>query len=488
MIHARHTLLLIESILLSTQHVFENGLAPMPTSTSELTPANRQWIDLPYLKDPAQLITDNNGYSMLLIRKPGEVFNVNTWVKTGSIHEDAQNSGVSHFLEHLMFKGTKRFQPGEFDRAMEGMGAIINAATWKDFTFYYVTGPNDEAKENFVKALDMHSDMLLHSTLPDSEIGPPYDPEDPDYDGEKRERSVVIEEIGMREDQPWTKVYNAVNKMMYPEGHPYQRDVIGTRQIVGTIPRHEIERYYKTWYAPDSMTTVVVGDFEPDWLESKLRHHFDFEHMADAKMKQSDYDWSLDGVTPGTVVQKGDTETAFFLSGYHGPSPKDLEASIALDIVSFVLGESRSARLVQSLIEKQEEPVFNILSTGQNTFKLGNVMFLQGNYNPVGPAEDHNHALGLAQAEIDDFLNKTPITDDECKRAVKKLKADFAETVETAAGMAETLGECITVTGNTDGYLRYIETLEKLTASRVQEIARKYLAKDKGFHAVLVPA
>lgn len=454
----------------------------MTTST-----ASRHWIPLPYLKDPALWITEPNGYSMLLIRKPGEVFNVNTWIKTGSIHEDPQNNGVSHFLEHLMFKGTKRCQPGEFDRAMEGMGAIINAATWKDFTFYYVTGPTDPANENFLKALDMHSDMLLHSTLPDAEIGPPYDPEDDDYEGEKRERSVVIEEIGMREDQPWTKVYNAVNRLMYPDGHPYQRDVIGTRQIVGTIPRHEIERYYKTWYAPDSMTTVVVGDFELNWLEDQVRRHFDFDHMPDAKMKQQDYDWTLDGLEPQTVVQKGDTETAFFLSGYHGPSPADLEASIALDIASYVLCEGRSARLIQSLIEKPEQPVFNALSTGQSTFKLGNVFFIQGNFNPTEQAVDPYHALGLVQSEIDKFLTTQPMTDDEFHRAVKKLKVDFAETAETAAGIAETLGECITVTGAMDGYIRYVETLEHLTPARVQAVAQQYLDKTKGFHAVLVP-
>lgn len=117
-----------------------------------------QTVAIPYLPDAAQVITYENGYTFVFVPKKGDVFNVSTWVKTGSLNEDDHINGVSHFLEHLMFKGTQRFRPGEFDKAMESMGAVINAATWKDFTFYYITGPKGRAEgpqigENFHKAL-----------------------------------------------------------------------------------------------------------------------------------------------------------------------------------------------------------------------------------------------------------------------------------------------------------------------------------------------
>src|SRR5262249_25897346 len=154
-------------------------------------------VTIPYLREKGIHKTYDNGYQFVHVPKKGDVFNISTWVKTGSIHEDDRNNGVSHFLEHLMFKGTERFKPGEFDKAMESMGAIINAATWKDFTFYYITGPKGEQNKNFEKALDMHADMLLCSTLPDEEIGETHDPHDPNSKANKRERGVVIEEIGM---------------------------------------------------------------------------------------------------------------------------------------------------------------------------------------------------------------------------------------------------------------------------------------------------
>ncbi|MEB3287795.1 MAG: pitrilysin family protein [Vampirovibrionales bacterium] len=453
-------------------------------------------IDLPYLSEKAHVKTYENGYTFVFVPKKGDVFNVSTWVRTGSIHEDEKINGISHFLEHLLFKGTERFKPGEFDHKMESMGAIINAATWKDFTFYYVTGPKGVpsetgASENFETALDMHADMMLCSTIPDAEVGPQYDPFDADYAGEKRERSVVIEEIGMREDQPWTKVYNSVNHMMYPEGHPYQRDVIGTRKIIGEVPRETIVDYYKTWYSPQNMTTIVVGDFEPGDLEAKVLKCFDFKNRKADALPMENY--PLDAARKSKQYEevKGDYQTAFFIIGYHAPRPKVLKETIALDIVSHVLGESRNARLPQALIEKPEKPIFNYIGCDQSTYKLGNVFYIQGNYNclegPDFPAVPPEAAMAQVFGEVEKLLLSEPLTQDEFNRAVKKMKVDFAATSETASGIAETIGECLTVTGDLAQYVDYLPTLESLTLEEVLKVAKNYLARDKAYTSVLLP-
>ncbi|MBY0449369.1 MAG: insulinase family protein [Cyanobacteria bacterium] len=444
-------------------------------------------IPIPFCKEPAYQLSYDNGFTLYFVPKRGEVFNINTWVKTGSIHEDDQNNGVSHFLEHLMFKGTERFKPGEFDRAMESMGAVINAATWKDFTFYYITGPKDSAGNNFATALDMHADMLLHSTIPDGEVGPVYNPDDPNYSGAKRERSVVIEEIGMRNDQPWTKIYNAVNLMMYPDAHPYRRDVIGTRQIIGTIPREDIIRYYRTWYSPKNMTTIVVGDFDLETLEAQVLKCFNFD------------DVKRHGVSEGSLLEKapaipapngnryqtltGEYATQFLISGFHGPSPNDLEETIALDVVSYVLGEGRSSRLTQELLEKPEKPIFNALSTGQSVYKLGNVFYIQGNFSDISPEE----AQKLVWQEVEKLCGPSPITQDEFSRAVKAMKVDFAETSETASSIAESLGESVVTVGDISHYAHYLEALTHVTLEKVNEVARKYLRSERAYTAVMIP-
>jgi zinc protease len=463
-------------------------ISTLPNALSDPT-----LVAIPFLPEPAYQYVAKNGYTILIVPKQGGVFNISTWVQTGSIHENETNNGVSHFLEHLMFKGTERFKPGEFDRAMESMGAIINAATWKDFTFYYITGPQGSKPEdalvskNFATALDMHADMLVFSTLPEAEIGPQYDPEDPNYKGEKRERAVVIEEIGMREDQPWTKVYNSVNHMMYPDGHPYRRDVIGTRQIVGNIPRAAIREYYRQWYSPKNMTTIVVGDFNPKDVAPLVLEAFNFSKLpADVPEGKALEQPATGNRAEGKRFEKivGDYQTSFFIIGFHGPKPSNLKESIALDVFSYVLGEGRSSRLTQALLEKPEKPVFTTVGCDQTAFKLGNVFYIQGNYTDLTDQE----ALAQVKAELENLLTAEPITQDECQRALKKLKMDFASTSETASGIADALGESTTLVGDISHYTQYLDALATMDVDTVRSVAKQYLTFDQAYTTVMVPA
>ena len=179
---------------------------------------NKIQVHYPFLERPVEIFERKNGHKIVFAYKKGALINISSWVKTGSINEDDVNNGISHFLEHLMFKGTTNHKAGEFDRILEGRGALVNAATWKDYTFYYVTIPQGVDDKNFKDTLNLHADMMLNPVVPDNEIGAPFDINNPEIK-EKRERHVVIEEIRMRKDQPWTKVYNLVNRNMY-ESHP----------------------------------------------------------------------------------------------------------------------------------------------------------------------------------------------------------------------------------------------------------------------------
>ena len=154
-----------------------------------------------YLEKPVEIYERECGHKIVFAYKKGALINISSWVKTGSINENDENNGISHFLEHLMFKGTINHKAGEFDRILEARGAIVNAATWKDYTFYYVTIPKGVDDKNFKDTLNLHADMMLNPVVPDNEIGAPFDINSPNVK-EKRERHVVIEEIRMRKDQP----------------------------------------------------------------------------------------------------------------------------------------------------------------------------------------------------------------------------------------------------------------------------------------------
>ena len=164
----------------------------------------------------------DNGQTVIIKEiRTNPIVTIDTWVKTGSINENNKNNGVSHFLEHLFFKGTTHYEPGEFDKILEAKGAVNNAATSKDFTHYYITIPS----KDFDLALDMHADMLQNPLIPRKEM--------------EKERKVVLEEISKDKNSPQTKVYDNLINMMYTN-HPYKRKVIGTSQIIETITREEI--------------------------------------------------------------------------------------------------------------------------------------------------------------------------------------------------------------------------------------------------------
>ena len=202
---------------------------------------NKTLVKYPFLTKEVEIYERDNGHKIVLAHKEGDMVNVSSWVKTGSINENNDNNGISHFLEHLMFKGTNTYKVGEFDRMLESKGAIVNAATWKDYTFFYVTLPKGIDNKDFDLAVDLHADMMMNPIFPAEELGAPFDINDHSVT-DKRERHVVIEEIRMRKDQPWTKVYNVCNKNMYTN-HPYKRDVIGTPEIISQLTRADIDKY-----------------------------------------------------------------------------------------------------------------------------------------------------------------------------------------------------------------------------------------------------
>ena len=186
----------------------------------------------------------DNGQTVVIKEvKTNPIVTIDTWIKTGSINEDDKNNGVSHFLEHLFFKGTTNHAPGEFDKILETKGAVTNAATSKDFTHYYVTIPS----KDFNLAIEMHSDMLLHPLIPRKEL--------------EKERKVVIEEIMKDANSPNTMVYDNLINMLYTQ-HPYKRKVIGKADIISTIHRDQILDYYNKFYSPSNMITVIVGDID----------------------------------------------------------------------------------------------------------------------------------------------------------------------------------------------------------------------------------
>jgi zinc protease len=277
---------------------------------------------------------------------------------------------------------------------------------------------------------------------------------------------------------------------MYPTNHPYYREVIGTRQVVGLIPRASIEQYYRTWYDAASMITILVGPFSHEEGLQLVGQYFKFDarpesHVTPAERPSPEaFVAALPSRPPsGRVVQHGEVSTRFGMLGYHGPKPEDLKHAVALDVVAQVLSEGRSARMTQELIEKAEFPNFNTISAYQYSFRLGNAFLLSTNFL----SEDVDGSMTLLQRYIDDLLEVRPITQDEFQLALKRLKTSWASHAETAANIADALGSALVMNDSLESYERYPEVLANLTLADVHMAVQTFLKPSQAYQACLIP-
>ena len=300
----------------------------------------------------------DNGQTVVIQEvKSNPIVTIDTWIKTGSINENDENNGVSHFLEHLFFKGSTNHAPGEFDKILETKGAITNAATSKDFTHYYVTIPS----KDFDLALEMHSDMLLHPLVPRKEL--------------EKERKVVIEEIMKDANSPNTLVYDNLVNMLYSD-HPYKRKVIGKADIISSIHRDEIMGYYNKYYNPSNMVTVIVGDVDANSAIEKVKSDFNSEYKKPIK---NVYPKEKILTAQQKKVAYFDTQSGYMLIGFRGTKIDDKD-SYALDVLSTILGDGRSSVFYRNI--KENKQLANTIGAANTGFKDDGIFYISTTFDP----------------------------------------------------------------------------------------------------------
>ncbi len=385
------------------------------------------------------------------------IVTVDTWVKTGSINENDSNSGVAHFLEHLFFKGTKQHPAGEADRILESKGAIVNAATSKDFTHYYVTIPS----EYFDTALELQADMLTDPQIPRKEL--------------EKERKVVLEEISKDGNTPSKKVYENLNEMMYTH-HPYKRKVIGSADVISTIRREEILEYFNNFYAPSNMVTVIVGDVDTAHAVQKVgqcfnseykkpvRLNFKREHLLTAQKRNVEYT---------------DTQSGYMMIGFRGTdiNSKDM---FALDVLAEILGGGKSSRFYRDI--KEQRGLAYSISASNGSFRDDGIFYVTANFTPSGMEK-----LEKAIFEDISYVQKYGVTDEDLDVAKKTIIQDTYYSRESTSNIASELGYIIALTGNSELYKNYVDSIKKVTAEDVKAVAQKYLGVNKSAVSVILP-
>jgi len=366
------------------------------------------------------------------------------WCNTGSINENDREHGISHFYEHMFFKGTEKRGVGEMNRAITGLGGYNNAGTSKEYTLYYVVLPS----ENFSLAADILVDAIRNSTFPEEEI--------------IKELGVIKEEINRRDDDPAGKLHDEIYKIVFPET-PYSHPVLGTRESVSQLTREDFRNYLSKFYVPNNMTAVVVGDIKTEDAIEEIKN-LSADWKADESVEEKFANFKVlkqEGIYE--LILEKDVNMSYVLMAFQTSGHLDKRENATLDVVSSILGEGRSSRLYKRIVEKEQIApsvqayIYPMTRSGMfvvyGTMDRGNVQKFRE----------------TVIEEIERIRNESP-EPEELKKVKTMLKADFQFSNETNSDIALTLGYY-----NTLGMLDYVTEYEKTIDSVTIEEIKNYV-------------
>ncbi|MBU0676329.1 MAG: insulinase family protein [Proteobacteria bacterium] len=402
--------------------------------------------------------TLDNGLGLLVKETPGtKVATVQIWIKAGSVYEEPNEGGITHLIEHMIFKGTPTRKAGALAEAIEEAGGRINAYTYYEYTVYHAT----LSSRSWDLALDVLTDAVLNSTFDSEEL--------------EREKKVVLEEISMRDDRPQVKLYQEMMSHSYST-HPYRLPIIGTRESVSSFTRDDILSYVKKHYTPENMTVVVVGDVRFSQVYSRVKGL-----MGD--MPSSNY-------TPPILTSEPKRETPQFFSlaedikqthlimSFPITAFKDPDSAV-LDVIATLLGQGETSRLYNQL--RNEKGLVYRISAGAFTPRDPGLFEVSATLDN----DKIKETLAAALQEIFQ-LKYLPVDDEELARVKRNLESDFVFGLERVEGQARILGSFEFLAGDPreDDYLARIRSVSQEDIIRV---AMTYFSGNRLITGMIIP-
>ena len=415
---------------------------------------------------PAEIFQLDNGLTAIHQEIPATpVAVVDVWVGAGAAVDPKTASGMAHFLEHMIFKGSATCPAGVFDRAIENRGGVSNAATSYDFAHYFIT----TAASYLEDTLPYLGELLLHPAIPDDEFF--------------RERNVVMEEIRQAQDDPDWFGFQALLESVYPN-HPYGRSVLGTQvQLMQQTPAR-MRRFHQFHYQPENMTVAIVGGISqqkalklidcsfPEFNRpptSDRQHCFDAQAVADPLIKHTRrQEFSLPRL-----------EQARLMMAWIGPGADRLSSAYGLDLLSLLLASGRSSRLVRQLREELElvRGIYSNFSLQKHSSLLTITVCLEPQY-----LEKVEELIGDRILE----LQTTPVPEAELNRCKRQLCNDYAFSTETPSQLASLYGYYNTI-ARAEQSVSYPALIQALRAEDLQRLATRYIRADNYAVTVLTP-
>ena len=411
-------------------------------SMSKAAPATKQ-------KSPVSVTVLDNGLKVLIQEvHTAPVASFMVWYRVGSRNETSGQTGISHLLEHMMFKGTPTYGKGEIARILQKNGASFNAGTSLDYTNYYEV----LAADRLELAMKIESDRMANALIPDEE--------------HRLEMTVVRSELERNEDNPHRALYLETFAQAF-KAHPYHWPTIGWRTDVEQIRAEQIRAYYKSHYLPNNATVVIVGDVDKDKALAMVQRFFGPIPRGADPPPVTTVEPPQFGERRFKIRKPGDT--SYLMVSWRSPALTDPD-TYALDLLGMILGHGKTSRLHQALVEgKLATEVDASNETGRDPF-----LFIA---QATVATDTTLEAVEKALLEEVERLKNEPVTEAELNRAKKQLQASFVYSKDSIRSLAQQLGYYETVA--THEYLdTFLDEVSKVKAEDVLRVARTYLTED----------
>ncbi|HEY3961784.1 MAG TPA: pitrilysin family protein [Gaiellaceae bacterium] len=367
------------------------------------------------------------------------------WIGAGSRDEAPRQAGVTHFIEHLLFKGTDRYSALEIAEIFDGLGGELNAATSREHTLVYARVPDHHLET----AVEVMSDMVFSPAFAELET----------------EREVVVEEIAMYEDTPQELVHDLISEAVFGD-HPLGRPVIGTADVISSIPRDEIADYHDTLYVPGNIVVAAAGNVTHECVLELVTRGL--ERRAIAREGGANVRPALmDAPPPRLRFQRKDTEQYHVCLGAPGISRSD-RRRFAASLLDAILGGSASSRLFQEIREKRgmAYSVYSFISQYTDTGQIG--IYL-------GTREDNlADALAIAADQIGDIAGGN-LTSRELERAKENLKGRLLLSMESTSTRMNRLGKSLISDSELLSLDRLVAEIDAVDAESVCALAHALL-------------
>ena len=362
--------------------------------------------------------------------------------RTGSVNETEEYAGISHFIEHMMFKGTKNRSAKQIAEDIDKIGGQINAFTSKELTCYYVKS----ISEHLLESMDVLVDMLTESTFSTEEL--------------ERERNVIFEEMKMTEDTPDELAHDMISAIVN-RGNPLERPIIGYRETLNRINHDIMVDYYKQQYTRDSMIVCVVGNFDEEevcqYLEGKLTKLKAHKELPDFK----DVD-----IVPGFDSKAKKIEQSHIFLGTKSCKMDDPDY-YGTAVLSSILGGNMSSRLFQG-VREEKGLAYSVYSAGASATFTGAM------YIYAGVAHENVESATYAIAEELKKIKEKDIREDELEKAKEQLKASYIFGLENVLSKMMSIGRSYLLLGKVRSDQEVLDEISKVNMQQVNRLAEKY--------------